>query len=235
MARGRKSKAKIVPFTKTVTTAVSPDKVPEGAGIEEYEKMAAKVATSDEIIDRALDKLEGKVPEPPQAANVPEEDMPEKDDSVPPPPETEQPENVPDDVYDEKPAVPDVSNENMDLRMKLTNAGRKIKELTEKVESLSKALSERDGQPAGMKQLADKNDDLILRNSELEFEISRLNTENNRLKQELEKYVNAKMLPPQTYSKEAYTRPTPQMMRNQARMVHQRPPRMSMNGYESWN
>lgn len=234
MARGRKSKAKIVPFTKTVTTAVSPDRVPEGAGIEEYEKMAAKVASSDEIIDRALDKLEGKAPEPPKAANVPEEEMPEKEDSVPPPPETGQPEKMPDDI-DEKLAVPDISNENKELRMQLAEAGRKIKELTEKVKSLSKALSERDGQTAGMKQLADKNDDLILRNSELEFEISRLNTENNRLKQELEKYVNAKMLPPQTYSKEAYTRPPPQMMRNQARMVHQRPPRMSMNGYESWN
>lgn len=224
MARGRKSKAKIVPFTKTVTTAVSPDKVPEGAGIEEYEKMAAKVASSDEIIDRALDKLEGKVPEPPKAANVPNEEMSEKEDSVPPPPE----------VKSDDPE-PDPGDENRDLRMQLTAAGRKIKELTEKVESLSKALSERDSQTAGMKQLADKNDDLILRNSELEFEISRLNTENNRLKQELEKYVNAKMLPPQTYSKEGYTRPTPQMMRNQARMVHQRPPRMSMNGYESWN
>lgn len=235
MARGRNSKAKIVPFTKTVTTAVSPDKVPEGAGIEEYEKMAAKVATSDEIIDRALDKLEGKVPEPPKAANIPEEDMPKKEDNVPPPPpETEQPEKVPDDI-DEKLAVPDISNENKELRMQLMKAGRKIKELTEKVESLSKTLSERNNQATGIKQLTDKNDDLILRNSELEFEISRLNTENNRLKQELEKYVNAKMLPPQTYSKEAYTRPTPQMMRNQARMVHQRPPRMSMNGYESWN
>jgi hypothetical protein len=87
-------------------------------------------------------------------------------------------------------------------------------------------------------KLIEQNDNLILRNSELEYEISRLGAENLRLKNELEQIRNSKILPPQTYSKESYTRIPSNVKQNSVPIqMRQRNlnPRMSMNGYESWN
>ena len=61
MPKGSKAK-KIVPFNKTAPTE-SIDKIPETASLDDYEKMISKLAnSSDDIIDGALDKLEGKKP-----------------------------------------------------------------------------------------------------------------------------------------------------------------------------
>lgn len=223
MARGRKTN-KIVPFTKTVPTE-GLDKVPETAGLDDYDKMIAKLAnSSDDIIDGALDKLEGRkqiqlkspiqtnLQEKPVASNVDEKFE-----------ETNVQNNL------------DAANERINclnlLVEKLQSENQELKKASHpsvQIESKTSIFKDE------IEKLTTKNDDLILRNSELEFEISRLGSENQRLKQQLENIMNSRNLPPQTYTADGYTRP-PYSSRGINNPRIGKSPVMGMNGYESWN
>jgi hypothetical protein len=238
MAKGKKLK-KIVPFTKTAPTE-GIDKVPETAGLDDYDKMIAKLAnSSDDIIDSALDKLDGHTFQP-----APEPLQPETNEEVIPPPKDENHE------HENSPVEPDY--ETINLRKELQSANAQVNNLNSMIESLRIENSELKNKAASsnsleknvsifqdeISKLTTKNDDLILRNSELEFEISRLGAENLRLKQELERISNSRRLPPQTNTRESYTRVHPNAMSTvhgiPAGVRPQRPPRMSTNGYEYW-
>ena len=229
MARGRNSK-KIVPFTKTAPTE-GIDKVPETAGLDDYDKMIAKLAnSSDEIIDNALEKLEEK----PVKEHKPEE--PKK-------PETEDQQAIQHTEENENQTNPiEPKDEPIPLSEKIDELKKTIQTLKLENESLKNRISSTEpilGNASMFREeiakLTDKNDDLILRNSELEFEISRLRSENNVLKGNLETALNKLRLPPQTNSREAYTRMPQNINRPRNVIVRQKRPVMSMNGYESWN
>jgi chromosome segregation ATPase len=231
MARGRRKVGMIVPITKT-----DPDRIAEGANIEDYEKMAAKMAaSSDDIIDAALDRLEGREPEPkkpqPKTENVEEPAVEER------PPLAEEAQNKA-TVQRTAEAISEINR----LKDELSRANATIEKLRAEVTSLNdSAVAAAEKLRPEMNSLITKNDDLILRNSELEFEISRLNAENNALKQRLEAVENQRRLPPQTNSREGYTR-VAAGQRSGVRMTTSMripnlppPPKTTMNGYESWN
>lgn len=228
MPKGSKAK-KIVPFNKTAPTE-SIDKIPETASLDDYEKMISKLAnSSDDIIDGALDKLEGKKP----TAHTPVKEEAKEDY---PKQETKEEVKV---VHQENQSVVN------ELLEKLKNANQIVESLKSENEELKKKVSSSENNSINasmfrdeLSKLTDKNDNLILKNSELEFEISRLGAENLRLKTELEKLSNAKRLPPQTNSREGYTRVNQNQLRNVGNspvgVYPRRPPRMSTNGYEYW-
>lgn len=236
---GRPRKNTIKPFTKTAP-AVSLDKIPDTASLDDYEKMISKMAnSSDDIIDAALDKMEGRQPKQPPAEPR-QEPLQEPPEDVQPqvqerPPEEEAPAT-------KQPAAEAAPQQKVGavdsgigaLKDKMNNLQTQLDQLTAANMSLSEKIGMYKQEIEG---LVAKNDDLILRNSELEFEISRVNTENTLLKRELESLGNAKRLPPQTSSRSGYT-PTPQTPRSRAPQFYDnmpRPPKLTMNGYESWN
>lgn len=246
MAKKRQS---IVPFEKKAP-ATSIDKIPETATIEDYEKIVSKMAkSSDTIIDNMLDKLEGKPVtntvqaesqnpvEPPPPVDSQEEGLPGSDKPAEEPIQedvqpTDESCNLGEPVpHCDDPFMAELIRKNDELRKKIETYEYEIKSLKQKLESTAENGAIPVPFTEEMNKLVEKNDDLILRNSELEFEISRLGAENKRLKQQLEQSAATKRLPPQTYSREAYTRVNRPIM-GQRPIV---PPRRGQNGYESWN
>lgn len=196
------------------------DKIPTNtATLADYEKMAKVIAeSSDDIIDRALDRMESR---------------PVKDKTPPmaeAPVEAPQQESEPTNESNGKAPVDDGVIDGECGEAVVAKLKAKILKLTTENDELRKKLSNNVFE-AELKKLETSRDDLLLRNSELEFEISRLGTENQTLKNELNKAMSARNLPPQTYSPEAYTRVQKQ---NIAHGMG-RPPVRGMNGYESWN
>lgn len=196
------------------------DKIPtDTATLADYEKMAKVIAeSSDDIIDRALDRMESR---------------PVKDETPPmveAPVEVPQQESEPTDESTGKVPVDEGVIDGECGEAVVAELKAKILKLTTENDELRKRLSNNMFE-VELKKLETSRDDLLLRNSELEFEISRLGTENQTLKNELNKAMSARNLPPQTYSQEAYTR----VQRQSIAHGMGRPPVRGMNGYESWN
>lgn len=220
----KQSKKMIVPVEKKIPVE-SLDKIPETASMEDYEKIAYKVSmASDEIIDRALDKLDCgrnedkplvKVKDRPKKENrfnkKPVKKLEEPTEESPTEVATEKDES---DCEAESNGIDNTPNPDRDRITQLEN------ELARLRIEFGRCRSEN-------ANLTEKRDNLLLSNSELEFEVSRLSAENHRLKQELEQVSNSRRLPPQTYSTEAYSRVTLQTS-------PRRNPVIGMNGYETW-
>jgi len=236
MTKGKIKKGGINPIEKK-PVVTSPDNIHGDATLEDYEKIAAKIAiSSDKIIDEALDKMEqrDKRVEAEKDAMKPEKDSIVAEESV----QDSKPEQVPENV--EKPLKEPIQNPNIDKIKKENN------ELRGDIDNLRKSMSgmtiieTEEMFRKEIDSLTSKNDDLILRNSELEFEISRLMVENTALKQKLEHFENSNRIPPQISSRESsIIRQNSQMMgRNEQaypRGVIRNSSWPSMNGYESWN
>ena len=232
----RKSSNKIVAYKKT-PKVTSIDTITESATLSDYEKaMDNLMSSSDLIIDRVLDKLENNS-NTKEKKNV-EEKLECKNDEVINQKETTDEQNDSDlnSIQNQQTMEEDITIVD-DLKRELME----VKQINEKlICELESCKNGTNGNPLRIEinKLIEQNDNLILRNSELEYEISRLGAENLRLKNELEQIRNSKTLPPQTYSKESYTRiPINVKQNNVPIQMRQRNlnPRMSMNGYESWN
>lgn len=232
----RKSSNKIVAYKKT-PKVTSIDTITESATLSDYEKaMDNLMSSSDLIIDRVLDKLENN-------SNTKEKKNSEeksecKNGELINQKETTDEQNDSDlkSIQNQKTIEDDITIVD-DLKQELTEMKQINEKLICELESYKNGTN---GNPLRLEinKLIEQNDNLILRNSELEYEISRLGAENLRLKTELEQMRNNKILPPQTYSKESYTRiPGNVKQNNVSIQMRQRNlnPRMSMNGYESWN
>jgi hypothetical protein len=207
---GRKSTDSLKPFTKTLP--LSPSTVPETATVDDYQKVASSIITSsDEIIDRALDRIEGKT----EAEKTRERSESAKKSPEPVKETAVSETTVSETAVAEKPKKNVIRTEEMsELKDKIYVSEKNNGFLRDEI-----------------KRLSEENDNYLLKNSELEFENSRLRAENSFLKGEIEKCRNDTRLPPQTYSKEGYTR-LPQ--RNGNRGIFTGIKR-SQNGYESWN
>lgn len=232
----RKSSNKIVAYKKT-PKVTSIDTITESATLSDYEKaMDNLMSSSDLIIDRVLDKLENNS-NTKEKKNV-EEKSECKNDEVINQKETTDEQNDSDlnSIQNQQTMEEDITIVD-DLKRELME----MKQINEKlICELESCKNGTNGNPLRIEinKLIEQNDNLILRNSELEYEISRLGAENLRLKNELEQIRNSKILPPQTYSKESYTRIPSNVKQNSVPIqMRQRNlnPRMSMNGYESWN
>ena len=207
---GRKSTDSLKPFNKTLP--LSPSTVPENATVDDYQKVASDIInSSDDIIDRALDRIEGKT----EAEKIREKEETKKETTV-------------SETAVSQTAVcqqPEISPKEKIQTEELTELKDKF-QISEKNNGF---LREE------IKRLSDENDEYLLKNSELEFENSRLRAENNFLKGEIEKSQKQTRLPPQTFSKEGYTRgplPGSGFRGNNTVMTG---PRRTQNGYESWN
>jgi hypothetical protein len=232
----RKSSNKIVAYKKT-PKVTSIDTITESATLSDYEKaMDNLMSSSDLIIDRVLDKLENNS-NTKEKKNVEEKPKYEKDEVINQKETTdEQNDSDLNSIQNQQTMEEDITIVD-DLKRELME----MKQINEKlICELESCKNGTNGNPLRIEinKLIEQNDNLILRNSELEYEISRLGAENLRLKNELEQIRNSKTLPPQTYSKESYTRiPISVKQNNVPIQMRQRNlnPRMSMNGYESWN
>jgi hypothetical protein len=232
----RKSSNKIVAYKKT-PKVTSIDTITESATLSDYEKaMDNLMSSSDLIIDRVLDKLENNS-NTKEKKNVEEKPKYEKDEVINQKETTdEQNDSDLNSIQNQQTMEEDITIVD-DLKRELME----MKQINEKlICELESCKNGTNGNPLRIEinKLIEQNDNLILRNSELEYEISRLGAENLRLKNELEQIRNSKILPPQTYSKESYTRiPSSVKQNNVPIQMRQRNlnPRMSMNGYESWN
>lgn len=232
----RKSSNKIVAYKKT-PKVTSIDTITESATLSDYEKaMDNLMSSSDLIIDRVLDKLENNS-NTKDKKNV-EEKIECKNDEVINQKETTNEQNDSDlnSIQNQQAMEEDITIVD-DLKRELMEMKQINENLIRELESYKNGTN---GNPLRIEinKLIEQNDNLILRNSELEYEISRLGAENLRLKTELEQMRNNKILPPQTYSKESYTRIPGNVKQNNVPIqMRQRNlnPRMSMNGYESWN
>lgn len=232
----RKSSNKIVAYKKT-PKVTSIDTITESATLSDYEKaMDNLMSSSDLIIDRVLDKLENNSNT--KEKNISEEKLECKNDELINQKETtdEQNDSELNSIQNQQTMEDDITIVD-DLKRELME----MKQINEKlICELESCKNGTNGNPLRIEinKLIEQNDNLILRNSELEYEISRLGAENLRLKTELEQIRNSRTLPPQTYSKESYTRvPISVKQNNVPIQMRQRNlnPRMSMNGYESWN
>jgi hypothetical protein len=232
----RKSSNKIVAYKKT-PKVTSIDTITESATLSDYEKaMDNLMSSSDLIIDRVLDKLENNS-NTKEKKNVEEKPKYEKDEVINQKETTdEQNDSDLNSIQNQQTMEEDITIVD-DLKRELME----MKQINEKlICELESCKNGTNGNPLRIEinKLIEQNDNLILRNSELEYEISRLGAENLRLKNELEQTRNSKILPPQTYSKESYTRIPSNVKQNSVPIqMRQRNlnPRMSMNGYESWN
>jgi hypothetical protein len=232
----RKSSNKIVAYKKT-PKVTSIDTITESATLSDYEKaMDNLMSSSDLIIDRVLDKLENNS-NTKEKKNVEEKPKYEKDEVINQKETTdEQNDSDLNSIQNQQTMEEDITIVD-DLKRELME----MKQINEKlICELESCKNGTNGNPLRIEinKLIEQNDNLILRNSELEYEISRLGAENLRLKNELEQIRNSKILPPQTYSKESYTRIPSNVKQNSVPIqMRQRNlnPRMSMNGYESWN
>jgi hypothetical protein len=232
----RKSSNKIVAYKKT-PKVTSIDTITESATLSDYEKaMDNLMSSSDLIIDRVLDKLENNS-NTKEKKNVEEKPKYEKDEVINQKETTdEQNDSDLNSIQNQQTMEEDITIVD-DLKRELME----MKQINEKlICELESCKNGTNGNPLRIEinKLIEQNDNLILRNSELEYEISRLGAENLRLKTELEQIKNSKILPPQTYSKESYTRIPSNVKQNSVPIqMRQRNlnPRMSMNGYESWN
>jgi hypothetical protein len=232
----RKSSNKIVAYKKT-PKVTSIDTITESATLSDYEKaMDNLMSSSDLIIDRVLDKLENNS-NTKEKKNVEEKPKYGKDEVINQKETTdEQNDSDLNSIQNQQTMEEDITIVD-DLKRELME----MKQINEKlICELESCKNGTNGNPLRIEinKLIEQNDNLILRNSELEYEISRLGAENLRLKNELEQIRNSKILPPQTYSKESYTRIPSNVKQNSVPIqMRQRNlnPRMSMNGYESWN
>jgi hypothetical protein len=235
----RKSSNKIVAYKKT-PKVTSIDTITESATLSDYEKaMDNLMSSSDLIIDRVLDKLENNsntkekknVEEKSECKNCKNDEVINQNETT-----DEQNDSELNSIQNQQTVEEDITIVD-DLKRELME----MKQINEKlICELESCKNGTNGNPLRIEinKLIEQNDNLILRNSELEYEISRLGAENLRLKNELEQIRNSKTLPPQTYSKESYTRiPISVKQNNVPIQMRQRNlnPRMSMNGYESWN
>lgn len=236
-----KAKTSLAPIQKT-----HPDRIKEDENLEKYQEIAEKmVNASDEIIDRVLDRLEGKPTAPvkpvaakkeqtPKAATEPAA-QPQVQEETPPP--SIEPDPLERAYIQLEQDFNRVKAEKNELEMLLEEEKMNSKKLQDEIANLKdqvdkltnelqdyRAGGERSPFKAEVNELVKKNDDLLLKNSELEFEISRLSAERQNLKQKLEQLENQRRLPPQTPHKESYTR-APQVRR----------PVIGANGYEFWN
>jgi len=223
--RGRPRTRGITPIEK-ILPVNSPDELHEKATLEDYEKIAAQMAiSSDKIIDEALDKMEqrDKKANCESATDVPQAKSHDKPTKVVP--------NTKPAPVSMKAVVPDnptIPAPNLDIeRLERENA-MLIAELNRLKEEMSgfSVVNTEDMFRSEINALTVKNDDLILKNSELEFEISRLGTENNILKQKLESLETSMRTQPQIHTPNGYTCHTHGVNRT---------PKRTMNGYETWN
>ena len=232
----KKPAAVITPCRKKPTVE-TPEDLTNVATLEDYEKAAANLAaSSDRVIDKVLDRIEKreekvlKRQEKNESAEKAPADESKQDAAEPESPNPDGPEREEAPQCQPSTGIQDLLEENARLKDEISRMSAEFE--TRKVVDISGKFREE------IKALTDRNDDLLLRNSELEFEISRLKMENNSLKQKLEQLENSRKLPPQTYSKESYTRPR-QTSRMQVSVQPGRGPfqnpKMGMNGYESWN
>lgn len=236
-----KAKTSLAPIQKT-----HPDRITEDENLEKYQEIAEKmVNASDEIIDRVLDRLEGKPTTPvkpvavtkdqtPQVATEPAT-QPQAQEETPPP--SIEPDPLERAYIQLEQEFNKMKVEKNELEMllekeklntkkfqdEITNLKDQVDKLTNELQDY-RAGGERSPFKAEVNELVKKSDDLLLRNSELEFEISRLGAERQNLKKKLEQLENQKRLPPQTPHRESYTR-APQVRR----------PIIGANGYEFWN
>lgn len=215
----------IVPVEKKIPVE-SLDKIPETASMDDYEKIAYRVSmASDEIIDRALDKLDGRKTEEKPLVKV--KDRPKKENRF-----NKKPQKKPEEQNKEP--VEEVATGDNTPEQKAENGNAAEtpspdkNRITQLKNELSRLRIEFGRCRSENASLIEKRDNLLLSNSELEFEVSRLSAENLRLKQELEQLSNSKRLPPQTYSTDSYSRVPLQT-------APRRNPVIGMNGYESWN
>lgn len=202
-----KNKASLAPITKT-----HPYRISENENLEKYEQIVEKMSdASGEIIDRVLDRLEGKPtkpvksettqkPETDRDCKTPEEPHPAKEAAAEPDPLERayvQLERNYAALKAKNAELEGILNEKNELNAKLTDETQTLKN---KIAELEAAVSELRNSGVGavladdIKKAVEKSDDLLLRNSELEFEISRLGAENHTLKQKLENLANAKKM-----------------------------------------
>lgn len=236
-----KAKTSLAPIQKT-----HPDRIKEDENLEKYQEIAEKmVNASDEIIDRVLDRLEGK-PTAPVKPVVMKKDRAPKDETEPATQPQVQEETLPHFIEPDpleraytqlEQEFNKMKAEKSELEMllekeklntkkfqdEMTNLKDQVDKLTNELQDY-RAGGERSPFKSEVNELVKKSDDLLLRNSELEFEISRLSAERQNLKQKLEQMENQRRLPPQTPHRESYTR-VPQVVR----------PVIGANGYEFWN
>ena len=236
-----KAKTSLAPVQKT-----HPDRIKEDENLEKYQEIAEKmVNASDEIIDRVLDRLEGKPTAPVKPVAVKKDvapksvtepvAQPQVQEKTPPP--SIEPDPLERAYIQLEQDFNRVRAEKNELEVLLDEEKMNSKKLQDEVANLKgqvdkltnelqdyKVGGERSPFKAEVDELVKKSDDLLLRNSELEFEISRLNAERQNLKQKLEQLENQRRLPPQTPHRESYTR-APQTRR----------PVIGANGYEFWN
>lgn len=219
MARKRKTMM-IEPIEKKAPVE-SISRIPDTANLSDYDKIVAKMAnSSDEIIDKALEKFEPK-----RVEHVQKQEE-EVEEIIPPP--IGNPEKGFDETPNPKVEKIDMTSEYLKTIQELNN---EILELKYKLsESNPSKIHEMHAEE--INNLINKNDDLILKNSELEFEISRLMSENNVLKQRLESIET--QIRTQANPRISQCRP---QQRNQSNnvAVQRRNPQMTMNGYEFWN
>ena len=263
MASVNKQRGGLTPFVKSLEPPKNPDEIPSSATLDDYEKIAAKMAlASDEIIDMALDRMDGRTAAKEQdkehatassAAMPAETKVEEAKTEGGKPAEGDKKKRGRSKKADVKKA-----DEPLDPPIHSTVAPTETKpepqpqegnatdgaERTASETPPAEAETPRAPHPpvdveamlrAELGKLRAECDDLLLRNSELEYEVSRLGAESTALKQRLERYENAHRLPRQTGTQEGYTRPQGDIPPNARRHVRLQPPRMSMNGYESWN
>ena len=218
----------IVPIEKKLPVE-TPDKIPENASIDDYEKIAYKMSMcSDEIIEKALDKLESR--DSPKNSSVVEKKNSKTKTSKHSKKKDAKIEKKTESVVEDVKTIDIETDEDIKHQEELNRLTNEIDILKAELEKRKPSMIDESFR-IEISKLSKKNDELLLKNSDLEFEVSRLSTENNSLKQKLEQISNTKRLPPQTYSQEGYTRNSTQICGQQVGV----PPRLGMNGYESWN